>query len=108
MQYSDALAERVSEIFKVLSEPVRLKILNILRSGERNVTELIRLTGCQQANVSKHLGVMKKAGIVVCRRKGLNVYYSIREKRFFGICDNVCDYLARRYEEEKDLFAKVE
>jgi len=108
MQYSVALIERVSEIFKVLSEPMRLRLLDSLRSGEKNVTELIKLTGAQQANVSKHLGIMRKAGVVSARRKSLNVFYSVKEKRFFTLCDNICEYLARRNEEEKGLFSKGE
>ena len=106
MNYSEELIDRIAEIFKVLSEPMRLKILDSLRHGEKNVSELIKLTGSQQANVSKHLGIMKKAGVVTARRKGLNIYYSLKEKRFFGICDSVCEYLAKRHEEENDLFTK--
>ena len=108
MEYSEALIERVSEIFKVLSEPMRIKILDSLRSGEKNVTELIKLTGSTQANVSKHLGIMRKAGVASARRKALNIFYSVKEKRFFALCDSVCDYLAKRNEEEKGLFAKGE
>ena len=69
MVYSDELIDRIAEVFKVLSEPMRLKILDSLRHGEKNVSELIKLTGSQQANVSKHLGIMKKAGVVNSRRK---------------------------------------
>lgn len=108
MPFSEALVDRVSEIFKVFSEPMRIKILDSLRGGEKNVTELIKLTGSLQATVSKHLGIMRKAGVVVGRRKSLNIYYSVKEKRFFTLCDNICDYLARRNEEEKGLFAKEE
>jgi DNA-binding transcriptional ArsR family regulator len=108
MQYSEAQIERVSDIFKVLSEPMRLKLLDSLRIGEKNVTALIKLTGSQQANVSKHLGIMRKAGVVSARRKGLNVFYSVKEKRFFTLCDSICDYLARRNEEEKGIFEKKE
>jgi DNA-binding transcriptional ArsR family regulator len=106
MNYSEELIDRIAEIFKVMSEPMRLKILDSLRHGEKNVSELIKLTGSQQANVSKHLGIMKKAGVVTARRKGLNIYYSLKEKRFFTICDSVCEYLAKRHEEENGLFAK--
>lgn len=106
MNYSEELINRIAEIFKVMSEPMRLKILDSLRHGEKNVSELIKLTGSQQANVSKHLGIMKKAGVVTARRKGLNIYYSLKEKRFFTICDSVCEYLAKRHEEENGLFAK--
>ena len=108
MQYSEALVERVSEILKVLSEPMRIKILDSLRAGDKSVTELIKLTGSQQANVSKHLGIMRGTGVVSARRKGLNIYYSVKEKRFFALCDSICDYLAKRNEEDKELFAKGE
>lgn len=106
MNYSEELIDRIAEIFKVMSEPMRLKILDSLRHGEKNVSELIKLTGSQQANVSKHLGIMKKAGVVTARRKGLNIYYSLKEKRFFTICDSVCEYLAKRHEEENGLFSR--
>ena len=106
MGYSNELINRIAEVFKVLSEPMRLKILDSLRHGEKNVSELIKLTGSQQANVSKHLGIMKKAGVVTARRKGLNIYYSLRDKRFFSICNSVCEYLAKLHEEEDGLYNK--
>jgi DNA-binding transcriptional ArsR family regulator len=106
MNYSEELIDRIAEIFKVMSEPMRLKILDSLRHGEKNVSELMKLTGSQQANVSKHLGIMKKAGVVTARRKGLHIYYSLKEKRFFTICDSVCEYLAKRHEEENGLFSR--
>jgi DNA-binding transcriptional ArsR family regulator len=108
MRYSEALVDRVSEIFKVLSEPMRLRILDALRDGEKSVSELIKATGAQQANVSKHLGIMKTAGLLTSRRKGLNVFYSVREKRFFTLCDSVSDYLARRHAEDGDIFPPKE
>ena len=104
MRYSEALSKRLSEVFKVLSEPLRLKILDALRDGEKNVAELIRLTASQQANVSKHLGIMRNAGLVAGRRKGRNIYYSVKDKRFYTLCDNVCEHLAKRHEEENSLF----
>ena len=108
MRYSNELIDRVSEIFKVLSEPMRLKILFALRDGEKSVSELIKLTGSQQANVSKHLGIMRKAGVLTCRRKSLNIFYSAKEKRFFTFCENVSEYLARRHAEDEGLFAEKE
>lgn len=108
MQYSDGMIERVAGIFQSLSETMRLKIMLNLKSGEKCVTELIALTGAQQANVSKHLGILKRFGMVKARRKGLNIYYSISDKRFLGICDSVCEYLAKRHEEEGGLFQEEE
>lgn len=108
MQYTEAMMERVSDIFKVLAEPMRLTILEALKKGEKTPSELIKITGAQQANVSKHLSIMRKAGIVAAHRKGTNVYYAFKDKRFFTLCDNVCDYLSRRHEEEQALFMKEE
>jgi len=108
MQYSEALMERVSEIFKVLSEPTRIKILEALKKGEKTPSELIKITGAQQANVSKHLSLMRKTGIVAARRVGIKVHFTVKDKRFFTLCDTICDYLARRNEEEKELFAEEE
>ncbi|MBE7384785.1 MAG: winged helix-turn-helix transcriptional regulator [Leptolyngbya sp. SIO1E4] len=78
----DDLAER----FKLLSEPSRLRILAILCKDERNVTEICTLTGLKQANVSKHLRLLRAADIVTCRRVGICRYYRITDKDLLALC----------------------
>src|SRR5262245_21543928 len=70
---------------KLLAQENRLRLLNELRNGEKTVTELIAATAGTQANISKHLGVMRGNHIVKCRREGLNVYYSISDKSVFKL-----------------------
>jgi DNA-binding transcriptional ArsR family regulator len=94
---NDAL-QMIADRFKVLSEPMRLKILHTLWAGEQTVGEIIAATGALQANVSKHLGLLQQAGLVSRRKDGLNVYYRICDETVFELCEVVCaslhDHLA--------------
>ena len=85
----DALA-LVADRFKVLAEPMRLRILNVLRDGERTVTDLVEETGATQANVSKHLGLLHRHRMVGRRKEGLNVHYSIADPTIFDLCELMC------------------
>src|SRR5215213_4317649 len=87
---SEAALEKVAERFKVLSEPMRLKLLYALMDGEKSVSELVHETGGMQANVSKHLGLLLDDGIVGRRKQGLNSYYRITDESIFELCDLVC------------------
>src|ERR687894_2963085 len=83
---SEAALEKVAERFKVLSEPMRLRLLYALMDGEKSVSVLVEETGGLQANVSKHLGIMLDAGIVGRRKQGLNFYYQIADKAVLVLC----------------------
>ena len=94
-----SLLESAAHRFKVLSEPVRLHILNHLHArGEMNVQELVEATGQQQANVSKHLRRMADAGLVVRRKEGLYAYYRIADPSLSGVCLLVCGRLRQEGE----------
>ncbi|AFY91084.1 ArsR/SmtB family transcription factor [Chroococcidiopsis thermalis] len=80
----------VAEFFKVLSEVSRLQVLCSLKSGAKNVTEIIAATGLGQANVSKQLKMLTQAGMVVRRPKGISVFYEISEPIVFELCEIVC------------------
>ena len=97
---SDKTMELVAERFRVLGDPVRLRLLQALEPGEKSVAELVEATGASQANVSKHLQLLLRAGVVERRREGLFVYYSIRDARVFQLCDVVCGSLAEHYARE--------
>ena len=97
---SDELLNRIAEVLKAMADPTRLKILHCLHNGERCVSDILEVVGGSQANVSKHLSVLKRAGLVDCRRSGLNVYYRIVDEGVFTICRNVCDSLELRIETE--------
>jgi DNA-binding transcriptional ArsR family regulator len=94
----DDLVELMAERFRVLSEPTRIKLLDRLREGEATVLELTELTGTTQQNVSKHLGMLHRAGIVSRRKQGNFVHYSIADDGVFGLCEMVCGSLQGRVE----------
>lgn len=95
---SDELLERIAERIKALADPTRLKILHQLQEGEICVGDLADRVGGSQANVSKHLAVLRKAGLVTCRRDGMNVCYRVADESAFTICRLVCDALVRQTE----------
>jgi DNA-binding transcriptional ArsR family regulator len=97
--FSDELLELIAARFKLLSEPLRLRLLNALRDGERTVTALVEETGATQANVSRHLALLHGHGMLARRKDGLRVYYGIADPVIFRLCDLVCDSL----EEELQL-----
>jgi ArsR family transcriptional regulator len=90
---SPELAEALAERFRVLSEPTRLRLLDLLVGGERSVGDLADAIGCSAANVSKHLALMAEAGIVTRRRDGLRTYYAVSDTAVFDLCGQVCESL---------------
>ncbi len=102
----EALME-VADYFKVLSEPTRLQLLNILREGERNVGELTHECGFAIANISRHLAILTSKGLVSRESRGTSVYYKIADESVYDLCDLVCGSIARQIERtatNKQLF----
>lgn len=96
-----AIFERIAERLKSLADPTRLFILHLLQRGEMRVSDILAEVGGSQANVSKHLGVLRQAGFVTCRRDGVNIYYSVADHSVFNICRAICDGIERAAEEER-------
>ncbi len=96
--------EQVARRFRVLSEPIRLRIVNLLREGEKSVTELTAELHTSQPNVSKHLKLLSESGILRREQRGNTVYYAIADRSIFQLCDVVCDALVERLKEQADLF----
>ncbi|HYX84223.1 MAG TPA: metalloregulator ArsR/SmtB family transcription factor [Gaiellales bacterium] len=92
---SPELAEALADRFRLLAEPTRLRLLDLMSGGERSVGELAEAIGCTTANVSKHLALMADAGIVVRRRSGLHSYYAVADTAVFELCGQVCESLRR-------------
>jgi DNA-binding transcriptional ArsR family regulator len=93
------LVERIAERFRVLGEPMRIRLLDRLRDGEATVRELEEAMGASQQNVSQHLGVLLRAGIVERRKQGNFSVYSIADPGVFSLCDDVCGGLRRQLDE---------
>src|SRR6476660_9586116 len=90
---SDAALTMIAARFRALSEPVRLRLLNTLMQGERSVTQLVEASGTGQANVSKHLAMLRDAGMVATRRAGLMTMCSIADPAIVQLCEIMCDRL---------------
>lgn len=88
----------VAERFRTLGEPMRLRILDALRQGERSVGELVELTRGGQANVSKHLQILLTGGLVTRRKAGTTAYYSLTDPTVFQLCDIVCGRVEEQIE----------
>ena len=101
MQILDESAlAHVAIYFRALSEPTRLRILNTLREGEKNVSQITEQTGCGQANISKHLALLFEAGLVTRSAQGTAVFYAIADTSTFDLCDMVCGNVARIVERQ--------
>lgn len=101
--------EQVAAYFQALSEPTRLQILNLLRSGEHNVGELAELCGCTSANISRHLAVLTQQGLVKRESRGTSGYYRIADDSVYALCDLVCGSIERQLERAssgRQLFAR--
>lgn len=90
--------DQVAAYFRALSEPTRLHILSLLRQGERNVGELAALCDYTSANISRHLAVLNKHGLVVREARGNSVYYRMADDSVNELCDLVCGNIARQIE----------
>jgi ArsR family transcriptional regulator len=87
---SDAQIGEASRLFSLLGEPVRLKLLRTLMANDLTVSELVEITGCKQANVSKHLSLLLASGLVERAKEGTSARYSITDPFLKEICSLVC------------------
>ena len=99
----DDLVELIAERFRVLGEPTRIKLLDRLGAGEATVLELTEQMGTTQQNVSKHLGVLQRSGLVARRKEGNFAYYRIVDEEVLSLCEAVCGSLQRRVESLHEL-----
>lgn len=74
-------ASRIDLAFRAVADPTRLRILSLLRGGERCVCELVDILGCPQPKASRHLAYLRRAGLVIVRKQGLWAYYRLTPPR---------------------------
>lgn len=98
----DELLDRVAEKFRMLGDTTRLSILRVLLAGEKNVGAVVVETGQSQANVSKHLKMLAKAGMVCRRKDGLQVFYSVGDPLIEKLCGLVCNTIISEAQAEVD------
>lgn len=99
-QLSDTALELIATRFRALSEPMRLRLLNLLMQGERSVGQLVEASGSSQANVSKHLSLLREAGMVGVRKEGLTSICFIADPLVNELCDMMCCRLREEMEDK--------
>jgi DNA-binding transcriptional ArsR family regulator len=95
-ELTEPVIDLVAERFRVLGEPMRIRLLNELRDGDLTVGELREATGASQQNVSKHLGILLGAGMVKREKLGNQARYSIADPGVFELCEHVCGGVRRQ------------
>lgn len=103
MNELDPVFNAVAAYFSVLSEPTRLKIMHAVCNGERTVNDIVAQTGATQTNVSRHLGLMHRQGVLARRREGTQVLYSVADPTMVELCRAVCNRIAGTIDERRPL-----
>jgi DNA-binding transcriptional ArsR family regulator len=103
MNRKQKILENRSLIFKALGQPTRLRILELLRGGERCVCEIFPAIGQEQANVSKHLSILKQAGILECRKDGLRILYRIKNPEVLQLLNTATRILKANVQEQQKI-----
>jgi ArsR family transcriptional regulator len=103
---NDEALELIAGRFRILGEPSRLKLLRGLEAGEKSVSELMEIAGLNQANASRHLQALTRAGILGRRREGLNVFYRVIDPGIYQLCHHVCGSLAAQHSRNAGIFGQ--
>lgn len=103
----DELVELIARRLRVIGDPTRIRLLNLLRDGERSVSDLASASGSSQQNVSKHLGVLLEARIVGRRKVANQSLYRIEDETVFRLCDEVCGSIQRQLDELSHMLNEV-
>ena len=99
----EPMIELVAQRFRVLGEPMRIKLLDRLRESDATVSELQSELGASQQNVSKHLGILLSAGMVARTKAGNHARYSIADPSVFELCEQVCGGVRRQLHELEQI-----
>jgi DNA-binding transcriptional ArsR family regulator len=97
-----------AEFFKTLGHPARIRVLEILRGGERSVGELIAEVGLEPSHMSQQLAVLRRASIVVARKEGSTVLYSVSDRRVFELLEVAKQILTSSLAETQELLTELE
>ncbi len=100
---NDEVYELHARVCKSLSSPVRLRVLDLLRDGERTVKDLVPLTGVSQPNLSLHLKYLRENGVLERRQEGTTVYYRVARPEIFDAIDIFRRILSKKLARERRL-----
>jgi DNA-binding transcriptional ArsR family regulator len=100
---SSRVFELAAELFGVLATPMRLRILSALCDGERSVTQLLEKIDTTQPNLSQHLNVLYRSGVLAKRKDGTQVIYRVQSEKAVTLCRAVCTQIAIEVDEPLQL-----
>ncbi len=96
-----------AEVLKALAQPTRLKILELLRQGERCICEIVPAINGEQSNISRHISLMQKSRLIATRKDGVKVMVKVQDPQIFDILDQVGMILKRQMQEQRKLIAQL-
>ena len=99
----ERIFEMHAEVCKSMANPTRLRIMSLLRGGEKSVKELKKQLELPKANLSQHLGILRQSGIISSRRAGLNIYYKVTNPKMIKACDILREVLFELMQESEKL-----
>ncbi len=97
---------KIAHMLKILGHPTRITIIQILSEGQRCVCEIMALINEEQSTISKHLAVLKNAGLLESRKEGLSVFYNIKDKNISNIISIAEDILKNEILENMEILEK--
>ncbi len=103
----ERVLELKAEILKALAQPTRLKILELLRNGERCICEIVPAINGEQSNVSRHISLMQKSNLVTTRKDGVKVMVKVSDSKIFDLLDRVNSILKSRMNEQSRLLRAI-
>ena len=104
----ESLRQFKTEIFQTLANPTRIAALDELRHGELTVSDIVSRLGVEQSNLSQHLAIMRARQIVITRKSGNQVYYSVRDPLIFELLDVMRRYFQNQVSESIGLLEQSE
>ena len=103
MDKLDHAFDAVAAYFSVLSEPTRLRIMHAICEEEKTVSQIVEELGATQTNISRHLNLMHRSGVLARRREANQVYYRAADASMVEICRSVCSRIAAQLDERQPL-----
>jgi ArsR family transcriptional regulator len=103
----ERVLELKAEILKALAQPTRLKILELIRNGEKCICEIVPAINGEQSNISRHISLMQKSHLVTTRKDGVRVMVSVRDPEIFNILDRISKVLKNQMKEQEKLFLRI-
>ena len=102
----ERVLELTADILKALAQPTRLKILELLRNGERCICEIVPALNGEQSNISRHVSLMQKSNLVTTRKDGVRVMVKVKDQKIFDVLDRVSQILQNQIKAQERLFSK--